>query len=485
MSIGSGPRALIFEEHSSVLPHWWSEGAGPRTLVYLDAHLDLQYVNSERIRRLEQCTSAQQMAALEKPHDLCPDGEFGYSLENFLYPATRLGLIGKLIWVLPPHVRTGYSDKVATQLEQMDGVLPEELMSFRRVDGRIEGRLLGLDLTLCDFRQLERLALPADSRIDIDVDYFIAVPGDRPWVDPQEVFGVLRRLRLTTESITLSRSVSSGFTPLRHRFIADYLAALWEERADDADHYARVFDLDRRLEAGEREAVAQAMRAETERRPDCAAGWHLLGLAQADPAQAASCHARAAEISPAYGPSVLRAACEIRHRRLGADLAGVMRLGRELHKAPAAEQGLAFAALGLLLCGFGDLKGALECYRRASQTLGSQSELAMQIAKLLMRAGRPDEAVRFLAIALEDDKARSAAHSYLGHIFRRLGQLERARAHLEQAHEAAPCWGGPLETLVQLYRDLGEPALAQGCAQRLAALRAQQASLSRGFAGDP
>jgi len=465
-----------------VLPHWWREGARARTVVYLDAHLDLQHVNPDRIRRLEQCTSVEQVAALEKPHDLCPDGEYSYSLENFLYPASRLGLIGRLIWVAPPHVRTGYSDRAVGQLRQMDGVLPEELASFRRVDGRIEGRLLGLDITLCDFRQLERLALPADCAIDIDVDYFVKVPGDEPWIDPREVLDVLRRLPCADGQMTISRSVGSGFTPLRHRFLGDYLAALWEQRTDDAEHYARLFELDRRLRAGEREAAAQELGAEAARRPNCAAGWFLLGLAQADPAEAERCRSRAAQISAAYAPSVLRAACGIRNRRLATDRAHVMQLGRELRNLAPAEQGLGYAALGLLCCAFGDLKSALDCYRSASATLGAQSQLALEIARLLLAAGRADEAIEFLTIATDDDKDRSAAYGYLAFILRQGGQLERARSQLEQAHRAAPCWDEPLKVLAQIYRELGEQALAQECAGRLAALQAQQEALRRRLA---
>jgi hypothetical protein len=458
-------QALLFEEHSSVLPYWWREGARGRTVVYLDAHLDLQHISGERIRRLEQCRSADEVAALEKPHDLAPDGPYSYSIEDFLYPAARLGLVGRLVWVAPPHVALRYSDKVIEQLRQMDGVAPEELASFRRVEGRIEGRLLGLDLTVCDLAELQSVALAGDSVIDIDVDYFVAVPGDRAWIDPAEAFAVLRRLRVSSDKITISRSVSSGFTPLRHRFLGDYLAALAEDRAADSEHYSRLFQLERRLAAGERESALRGLAAEAERHPDCAATWHLLGS-----------QARAAELSPAYAPSVLRSACEIRHRRLPADRAYVMRLERGLATAPAAQQGLAVAAIGLLWCAFGDLGRALACYERASASLGSQSELGLQIATLLLRSGKADEAVRYLRPALADDKARTAAHGYLARAFLQSGRLEEARLHLERAHEAAPSWREPLEGLAQVCRQLGQRERADQLAAELAE---QQARLQR------
>jgi tetratricopeptide (TPR) repeat protein len=479
MTLDSQSRALIFEEHSSVLPHWWRVGLRARTVVYLDAHLDLQYVSADRIGRLEQCRTAEQVAALEKPHDLCPDGGFSYGIENFLYPAARLGLVGRLIWVAPPHVTSGYADRAVAQLRQMDGVQPEDLASFRRVDGRIEGRLLGLDVALCDFRALERLAVPPDCAIDIDVDYFVRVPGDAPWIDPRIVVDALRGLARARSEITISRSVSSGFTPLRHRFLGDYVAALWEQRTDDAEHYARLFELDRRLRAGERDAAARALGEETARRPDCAATWFLMGLAQADPADAEHCRARAAQISPAYAPSVLREACGIRHRRLAIDRAHLMRLERELARLAPAEQGLGYAAMGLLYSAFGDLHGALGCYRGASTSLGTQGQLALEIGTLLLRAGRPDEALPFLRVASEDDKDRSVALGYLADVLRGSGELEAALVHLEHAHGAAPCWDVPLQQLAALYGELGAPAQAQECSGRLVALRAQQEAMRR------
>ncbi len=467
-----------------MLAHWWRERCRLRTVVYLDAHLDLQYANPERIRRLAQCRSAEELTALEKPHDLWPDRRFSYSLEDFLYPASRLGLVGRLIWVAPPHVRTGYSEKVVDQLRQMDGVGADDLMSFRRVDGRIEGRLLGLDLTVCELGQLDGVTLPADSLVDIDVDYFVAVPGDHAWIDPKQAFAVLRRLPQEGQYVTISRSVGSGFTPLKHRFLGDYLAALFEDRAEDIVHYSRLFELERELSSGHRDSAVAALGAEVSRRPDCPAAWHLLGLAQREPAAAERCHARAASLSSAYRPGVLREACEIRHRRLRADLARVTRLERQLADVPEAEQALACAAIGLLWCGFGELGRALACYRRASASLGSQSELALQIGKLFLRTGKADEATTFLTAALEDDKARGAAHAYLAQIFVRSGRLAEARMHLEQAHRAAPCWREPLAALADVYRALGEHPLAQTCAARLAEEHARQKSLGRRLAAE-
>jgi hypothetical protein len=133
-----------FKEHSSVLAAWWDLPRRPRTLVYFDAHLDLQQISAARLRRLVECTTAQQVAALGKPHHLCPDDGFSYSLGDFLYPAHRLGMIERVIWVAPPHVLSANPAAIFERLQQMDGVAFEELLRFqRRPDGTVQGRLLG------------------------------------------------------------------------------------------------------------------------------------------------------------------------------------------------------------------------------------------------------------------------------------------------------------------------------------------------------
>lgn len=58
-------RAIIFEEHSSVLPYWWSNGMRAHTVVCLDTLLDLQYVSPDRLHRLRQCQTFEEVGALE------------------------------------------------------------------------------------------------------------------------------------------------------------------------------------------------------------------------------------------------------------------------------------------------------------------------------------------------------------------------------------------------------------------------------------
>lgn len=482
-------KALIFEEHSSVLPLWWEMRAQARTVVSLDAHLDLQHIGAERMARLEGCCNVEHVRALEKPHFLLPDGRFSYSLEDFLYPASRLGLIGRLIWVAPPHVRTASLRHAIGQLQQMNGVRPEDLYGFKKTDGGwVEGRILGLDMVVCDYRHLDHLALPGDSLIDIDIDYFITVPDDKAWVSPWEVFEVLHRLPLAPGFVTLSRSVDSGFTPLRFRFIADYLAALWEDRCNEQAHYARLFQYEARLRAGGRQAAASDLRRELERYQGCAATWYLLGLAEADAAEAARCRGRAGELSAAYQQNVLRSVCELRNRRIPIDMSSVLGLERRLTSETGSgttEWALAWAALGLVYCLFGELARAMDCYRRASAVVGEHPELALEIGKLLVGSGRLDPAEVYLRVALQDDKSRTGAHFFISQIQRAKGLLDEARKHLVCASEAAPAWDELIDRLAQVHARIGNHVEAQSCRERCDGQRTQAERLLRQLDQDP
>lgn len=473
---------LIFEEHSSSLAHWWKEGTHRRTVVYLDAHLDLQFISTDRMRRLEGCTSADGIEALRKPHHLCPDRGYSYSLENFLYPASRMGLIDRLVWVAPPHVPTEYSHHNFDRLCQMDGIQFEELRRFKKgVGGWIEGRMLGLDVVICDYRQLEQIPLPSDSLIDIDIDYFVELPGDAVWVDPMVVFTVLRQLLPVPPFVSISRSVESGFTPLRYRFLADYLAALWEGRELDSEHYNRLYRLDRRLRAGECEAVLADCRCERQNHPDCAATCYLLSLAEQDRGQAATWRSMAASLSAAYRPNLLRSVCEIRSRRLAASLGEVAALHKQAAQAPLDPEarGMAEVEIGLLYTALGQLKGAVDCYRRATGLLGEHSELALEIAKLLVASGQEMPAIAFLQTALEDDKSMTAAHVLLAQIDMTRGMFEQSRQHLEKASETAPAWRQLMDLLAFVHRRLGNSERARELREKSDQLQRQSERLAR------
>ena len=414
--------------------------------------------------QLEECTTYEEFKGLEKPHPLFPDRQFSYSIEDFLYPAHRLGLIDRLIWVAPPHVQTGYSQAAFSQLQQMDGVRFDDFSSFKKVSGGwIEGRLLGLPITICNHLQLDTLSLPADSLIDIDTDYFVAVPDDRAWIDPKNIFGILNNLFLNPPFITLSRSVSSGFMPLRYRFFADYLAALWEHRHEDSLHYERLFDLDAQLVAGKQKAVLAGCQNEIEDFPHCAATYYLLSLGEPDPEKANGYRHQAEKLCIRYRPDRLRSACQIPHRQLSVDLSTVIDLEKGTSDIQESHDqlGLISVALGLIYSACGQTQRAITQYEHGILYLGPHPELALEIGKLLLQQNELDRAIPFFQTGLQDDKTRTASHVFLGQLHAQKGLFARALEHLEVAHEMAPAWTHILSLLIELHKTLGNQQMAQ------------------------
>ncbi|HEX5104311.1 MAG TPA: hypothetical protein VFV87_10895 [Pirellulaceae bacterium] len=475
-------RLLTFEEHSSVLAAWWSLASGARTLLYFDAHLDLQQVSTQRLGRLEACTSPQDVAELNKPHHLCPDHGFSYSLEDFLYPSHRLGLIERIIWVAPPHVNTAYTHAAFERLQQMDGVQFEELLSFRRVQQSwIEGRLLGVDLTICDYRQLEKMKLPADTLVDIDTDFFIALPDDAPWLRPFELFRELAALSLTPELVTISRSVNSGFTPLRYRFLADHLAALYAGRTADSGHFDRLFDLDALARAGDREAAATGCRSELEWHRTCPATWHLLSLTASDLREVQAAQHQAAALCPAYHDSILREACAFPARHLPLELPALRALEERFvvgHRSDL-EDALTWTALGLLHGHLGRVNAVRECYRQVVRHFGAHPELAFALAKALLQAQRPAEALPLLQVALADDKTAAGAHMLMGTILASAGDASQALAHWQAASALAPAWPQLLDLRSALHAAMGDHREATRLRQRRHEFRQQELGLAQ------
>lgn len=453
------PRARIFEEHSAALPYWFEAGVRATTLVYLDAHLDLQFIDPARMERLRCCTSAAELSRLESRHPFSPDRSGCYGIEDFLLPAARLGLLARLVWVAPPHVMGAGMARALGGLQQMEGVTLAELETFHRTPGGwIEGRLLGLDLVLCELAQLPRLSMNGPLRADIDADYFVRVPDDRVWSQPSDAIAALQALPGMDAELTIARSVGSGFVPLRHRFLADQLAALWEGRQDDADHWRLLLDQEEHWRAGRRAAALGGLNLALARRPDCAATCHALGLASVDAELSRNYLARAAALDSAYGDDLLRRLGEFRARCKRLELTTVRALHREVAALQdrAWRQATAWVMLGRLYTDFGRLEEALGCDEQSLRYSAGHPELALELAKLRIARGDFVAAEGLLQRAAVDDETRVSAWAHMAECAFAQGDCEQARRLGQLAQLAAPAWPLVLKRLGDFARALGD-----------------------------
>jgi hypothetical protein len=434
------PHATVFEEHASVLPHWVSRGVHGATVVCLDAHLDLQFIAPERIARLRACRTAAEVARLESSHPLSPSRDSCYGIEDFHYAAAQLCVLRRLVWVAPPHVLASMDGAFAA-LQQMEGVTPEQLASFRRHPGGwIEGELLGVPIAAMEWQQLAGYRCEEPVLLDIDADYFVQVPQDRIWARPRVIATALRDAFPAVEELTIARSVGTGFLPLRHRFLADHLAAFWEGRQEEERHWQHLLEVEAST-APDDEKAAQ-LRALLAVRPGCAATCHALASTTSDGAERAVLLARAAALDSHYGGDLLRHLGVLRARQEGLDLATVLRLHGQLARWDdgTARAGPAWVALGLLYAAFGRLAEAAACDMRSRDYGAGHPELALQIGRLHMAARDDAGAQPWLERAAVDDETRVAAWLHLSVCASRRGELEEAWSWAHAAHEAAPAW---------------------------------------------
>lgn len=413
------PAVHLFEEHAEVLAHWWSllhapNASGPVDVLYLDAHLDLQYVHPARIDRLRACASRAQVEALVKRHPLMPDEGTAYGIEDFLYPASQLGLIGRVIWVAPPHVDIDQPQRAMAWLQQMQGVTEADLASFRiNEQGWLEGRLLGLHLLIGRLHQLASLNWPRPCVWDIDVDYCIGLPGDKVWITPDAVCQALYALPCRPVSITVSKSVGTGFTPARFEFLGEWFQVALGGEA----------------KAAEKARAKWAARVADD---DGTGRSDARGLQDARPGEPEAM-------------TLLRQLTEIRARRLPCEMGRVLMWSRRVagmaDDVEPATQALLWAALGLLFSALRMMDRAMACAEHHRALTGvPHAGLAVDIGRQLMASGRCREAQPWLRCGLNEDETRVTAHVYLAQTHAELGDADQAALLLDQAIDMSPAW---------------------------------------------
>lgn len=186
---------VLFEDHREALFFWERLEVRGACCLHIDAHLDM----SE--------TRVPFLGTAERPEVNCG---------NYLLPALSQGLVGQLIWVVPPHLHPKGLD-AAWALEELArwvSLRTSEAASLTMRAGRLEGTLCGFPFTLCHADNLPPLEVPV--LLDLDVDYFFD-RRDAVWQTPFSLFEHLRSLQI--QAVTIAFSVEGGYTPVQRRYL--------------------------------------------------------------------------------------------------------------------------------------------------------------------------------------------------------------------------------------------------------------------------
>ena len=455
-------RCHIFQEHLSVLVHWWHRGVRERTVICFDAHLDLQRVSNERVQRLAQCKSVAEFASLGKPHHLIPQLQYCYGIEDFLYVAHRLGIINRIVWVVPPHVPIAGSRVAVDQLAETDGVTLCELQSFSRMDldsdePPVTGTMLDVDLTICRHKDLPKLDIDDDALIDFDIDYFVTVPGDRLGTHPRAILQTLSELQLSDSERTITRSVQSGFTPLRYRYLAETLEAYFDDDRQRIHHYDSLLMIDNLIALGDLDQAVEQINLEFERFPECPATHFYLALtAPSEPARQQAI-AEAMRNCSDYQPCATRDACGFpaRHSEVTIEQATELALRSQfsggtvvsLDQRQSVQQAITAAAFGLLWNELGMIDRAEHCYRLCVEVFKGHGELGLEIGKSLISLNAADRSKDYLRDAARDDKTTGAANFYLAQAYASQNDIANSIRYAKNAHDLVPAWPAPIRLL--------------------------------------
>ncbi|MCW5870842.1 MAG: hypothetical protein KIS61_26525 [Candidatus Eremiobacteraeota bacterium] len=196
------------EDHSQAYFAWKRAGIQAAWCWHVDAHLDIGRDG------LEQAALEQLRPALDPLPELTgnpyvPWG--GLNCGNYLYPAIRHGLVGRLTWVIPPDLPHGkLLNWARTHLNGWLDLTVEESAGLHDAGGYLEGTLLGIPFQVGPAAALPRPEEPV--LLDVDLDYYLNLQG-KVWQEPP---GPLPSSLFTTVAF----SVLGGYTATEQRCLA-------------------------------------------------------------------------------------------------------------------------------------------------------------------------------------------------------------------------------------------------------------------------
>lgn len=202
------------EEHYQAYFAWKEQRIQGAWCWHVDAHLDIGELGltPERLALLKDSPSAHQAASRQcLGCSYLPWG--GLHCGNYLYPAIREGIVGRLTWVIPPDLpETELLSWARAHLNEWFELSPQEFAGLRLDGERVVGELLGIPFEVGPLHALRPPREPV--LLDIDLDYFLHEDGT-PWQRSEEFASSIREVPCLMT--TVAYSVKGGFTPERER----------------------------------------------------------------------------------------------------------------------------------------------------------------------------------------------------------------------------------------------------------------------------
>ncbi|GAM10193.1 hypothetical protein OR1_02481 [Geobacter sp. OR-1] len=211
----------VVENHREALKVWAEKGIKDAVLVNLDAHDDLRMVPQSDMKKLKRLYQSKQLG--ERGSVACQEGYGPVTNANFIHAAAKLGIVKRVVWVVPASYALFSDDGERLQaLLKMYGFTRKEIAGFRIKRGCFSGKTGGIPLTICDAASLPEIEEPI--LLSIDADFFpaeLAEEVNRITEPVKETFKALFAKSYKVSNAVVAHSVNGGFTEASRRWIGE------------------------------------------------------------------------------------------------------------------------------------------------------------------------------------------------------------------------------------------------------------------------
>lgn len=198
-------KLLLVEDHHQAYYAWKKQHLFHQTLIHIDAHLDYEAVDHNKI-----------------------------DIGNFLFFAIKNKIVTKIYWVIPGSEKSFCEDLIFIKKNFLKIHKSSLINRFVLTNGIIKTDINTIPLYISTLDTLPIISEPV--LLDIDVDFFLFnslknnnplnnIGKRKPWITTKKFVRIINKKIIKRNFITISYSVNGGYTPIIYKTIGDDIAA--------------------------------------------------------------------------------------------------------------------------------------------------------------------------------------------------------------------------------------------------------------------
>jgi tetratricopeptide (TPR) repeat protein len=214
----------LMEEHNESLIFWWKNKTKDAIVIHIDPHDDFQPVQKSKVEKVKRLLSEGKLEKALKNEDI--GEETLVQIGDWLYTAYKLGLIKKVVWIMP----VGSSpQEIKNHIQQYARFTEKELVFTRESENIVEGRVFGCPFVFTNLSSLSDILSKIQNEnllFDLDMDFFpqeAKRTGKPPLEIMKEFLESTKSKRGEIKLFTISYSNEGFYTPLEDRYLGTLL----------------------------------------------------------------------------------------------------------------------------------------------------------------------------------------------------------------------------------------------------------------------